>query len=85
MTLGNLSPQPEQPDNMAIVHCEDRWQVYHRLKELDIPCRCRAHQPLKVEVNSTQAAIQVWSVTMQISKPRQDLVQWLKYCWRIRA
>lgn len=85
MLLDNLSAQPEQPDNMAIVYCEDRWQVYHRLKTLDIPCWCRSHQPLKVEVNSPQAAIQVWSVVRQISKPRQDLVQWLNHCWRIRV
>ena len=85
MILDNLSAQPEQPDNMAIVQCQDRWQVYHRLKDLDIPCRCRSHQPLRVEVNSAQSAILVWSVVMQISRPRQDLVQWLNHCWRIRA
>ncbi|MDJ0707702.1 MAG: hypothetical protein QNJ46_30870 [Leptolyngbyaceae cyanobacterium MO_188.B28] len=85
MSLDNLSAQPDPADNLAIIHCKDRWQVYHRLKELNIPCRCRAHQPLKVEVNSPHAAILIWSVVKQTSKPRQDLVQWLKHCWRIKA
>ena len=85
MSLDNISVQPEQQNSMAIVHCEDRWQVYHRLKELNIPCQCRAHQPLKVEANSAQAAIQIWSVVRQISNPRQNLAQWLKHCWRIKT
>lgn len=24
----------------------DRWQIYHRLQELEIPCRCRTHESL---------------------------------------
>ena len=85
MTLDHLFAQSGQQDNMEIVHCEDRWQVYHRLKELDIPCRCRAHQPLQVEVNSAQTAIQIWSVVKQISSSRRDLVLRLNQCWRIKA
>ncbi|MDJ0707766.1 MAG: hypothetical protein QNJ46_31205 [Leptolyngbyaceae cyanobacterium MO_188.B28] len=85
MSLDNSSIQPELLDSMVTIHCEDRWQVYHRLRELNISCRCQAHQPLKVEVNSAQDAIQIWCVVRQVSNPRRDLVQWLKHCWRITA
>ncbi len=61
-----------------------RWQIYHRLCELEIPCRCAAHQPLTIELNSAIAAFQLWSVVKQISTSRIELVDWLERCWRFR-
>ncbi|MEA5564027.1 MULTISPECIES: Asr1405/Asl0597 family protein [unclassified Anabaena] len=56
----------------------DRWQIYQRLQELDIPCWCEASQPLKVKISSPVAAIQLWSVIRQFTASRQDLISTLK-------
>ncbi|HIK04293.1 MAG TPA: hypothetical protein IGS40_06210 [Trichormus sp. M33_DOE_039] len=61
----------------------DRWQVYQRLQELEIPCWCEANQPLTVEINSPAAAVQLWSVTQQFTAVRQDLISTLKRSWQI--
>ncbi|MCY7275536.1 MAG: hypothetical protein LH702_17800 [Phormidesmis sp. CAN_BIN44] len=61
-----------------------RWQIYHRLCELDIPCRCVAYEPLTVQVEGAIAALQLWSVVKQISTSRLELVDWLERCWRLR-
>ena len=62
----------------------DRWQVYQRLIELDIPCYCAINQPLQVELSSSQVAIQVWSVVRQFTSSRQDLICNLENCWSTR-
>lgn len=60
----------------------DRWVVYHRLRELQIPCSCATNEPLQVQLSSPTAMIQLWSVTKQYSSSRCELIQWLKDCWR---
>lgn len=62
----------------------DRWQVYQRLNELDIPCCCETNQPLRVEVTNPQIAVQLWSVMRQLTASRQDLISSLENCWRSR-
>jgi hypothetical protein len=66
------------------VNWSERWQVYQRLNELDIPCCCKANQPLQVKISNTHTAIQVWSVVRQLNASRQDLVNCLENCWRIK-
>lgn len=68
---------------MTEVDCGDRWQVYFRLQELDIPCQCKSYQPLLVDIQSAQALIQVWSVVKRISTPRSDLSAGLNQCLRL--
>lgn len=63
----------------------DRWQVYYRLKALDIECTCQTDRPLMVYPNSPQAAVQIWSVTKQFSANRQELIGWLNQCWEIES
>lgn len=70
-------------DQMIEVQCEDRWQVYHRLRELEISCWCSCYQPLKVQVTGAVTAIQIWSV-VKLTMPRQTLVHWLETCWLSR-
>lgn len=72
-----------QSEKMIEVQCEDRWQAYCRLQELEIVCQCSYQQPLKVQVNSAVAAIQVWSVIKQLTMPRQALASWLEDCWKV--
>jgi hypothetical protein len=63
----------------------DRWQMYYRLRDLDVECFCQSNQPLKVSVKHTQAAIQIWSVAKQFTANRQELIDWLNRCWQIRS
>lgn len=64
------------------INCEDRWQVYHRLKELDIRCWCRGFQPLEVDVETATEALQLWSIVRRVSQPRQTLVDSLQRSWK---
>ena len=79
-----LSYQPELSE-MVEVSWADRWQVYQRLQELDIPCWCATEQPLRAHIADVAAAIQLWSVIRQLTASRQELVRTLERCWRTRA
>ena len=61
-----------------------KWDTYHRLKALDIDCRCKTNQPLLVELNTPKTAIQVWSVVKHLSASRQELISWLDHCWQLQ-
>lgn len=61
----------------------DRWQVYHRLQELDIPCQCSLYQPIKVQISNPTQLIQVWSVTRQVINPSVKLGEFLDNCWQL--
>ncbi len=63
----------------------DRWQVYQRLQELDIPCQCHLYQPIKIQVSSPTQLIQVWSVTRQITDSPAKLGKLLEKCWQLTA
>ncbi len=65
------------------VECGDRWQVYHRLQELDIPCQCRAHRALKVYITNPMDITLLWSVVRHASQSRWEKVDWLERCWQI--
>ena len=67
------------------VEWSERWQVYYRLKALGIECYCRMNEPLQVAPNSPQQAIQLWSIVKQVTSNRQELVDWLHQCWRIKS
>ncbi|MEA5618755.1 hypothetical protein VB711_13035 [Cronbergia sp. UHCC 0137] len=64
------------------VNWADRWQVYQRLRELDIPCYCESNQPLEVEITNPILAVQFWSVLRQFTASRQDLIRNLEQCWQ---
>lgn len=78
MSLGKNS-------QIVTVEWSERWQVYHRLKALEIDCSCRINEPLQVAPDSPQQAIQLWSIVKQVTSSRQDLVDWLHQCWRIKS
>jgi hypothetical protein len=59
----------------------DRWQIYHRLQELMIPCSCLPDGSLRVQINSLLAAMLVRSTVMQFLASRQELLEWLECCW----
>lgn len=80
--MGTNQSSPQAVESVE-VHCEDRWQVYRRLQELEIPCWCHTYKPLKVEVNSPVAIAQLWSVVRQVSLSRRELASWLDRCWEL--
>lgn len=59
----------------------DRWQIFHRLQQLNIHCWCPADGSLFVEVNDAITAVLVRSTVQQFVAPRQELVGWLERCW----
>lgn len=70
--------------NQAIaINGTERWDIYHRLQELEIPCKCPAHKPLMVEISSPNHLIQLWSVIRRINASRHDLVNSLENNWQI--
>ena len=70
-------------EQMIEIECCDRWQVYRRLKELEIHCECRAHQPLKVGIEGPSQMLQTWSILQTISSDRDRLTERLKRCWKL--
>ena len=67
------------------VKWSERWQVYHRLKAMEIECSCCMNEPLQAAPKSPQEAIQLWSIVKQVTSNRQELVDWLHQCWRIKS
>ncbi len=59
-----------------------RWDVYHRLQDLSIPCWCTIGQPLRVAVNDASTLLQVWSVLKSCTASRQICLGWLEHCWQ---
>jgi hypothetical protein len=81
--MGDRDFQPKTA-NIVNLHRTDRWQVFHRLQALDISCQCGTHQPLLVQIENPQAAIQLWSVVKQCSASRGELIDWLNRCWQMK-
>jgi hypothetical protein len=67
------------------INWADRWSVYRRLQELQIPCFCRIDRPLQVEIHDPTAAIQLWSVVKQVTASRHELIRWLDDCWHKKS
>ncbi|MEO1432026.1 MAG: Asr1405/Asl0597 family protein [Cyanobacteria bacterium J06633_8] len=59
-----------------------RWQIYHRLQELNIPSSCREDGSLQVQINNPMAAILLHSTVVQFTASRQSLINWLERCWQ---
>ncbi|WP_414549817.1 Asr1405/Asl0597 family protein [Anabaena sp. CCY 0017] len=83
--MKSLSSEIEKSFVVGVgVDWANRWQVYRRLQELDIPCCCEANQPLRVEINHPLAVVQLWSVMQQLTASRQELIWNLEDCWKSR-
>jgi hypothetical protein len=59
----------------------DRWFVYRRLQELDIPCWCPDDGSLWIGVEHCIHAILLRSTVQQFVATRPELVDWLERCW----
>jgi hypothetical protein len=78
----NLEESPLGVERIVNLQGIERWEAYHRLQSLQIPCQCSTHKPLRVRVDTPIDVLQVWSVIRQIRSSRQTLVGWLETCWR---
>ena len=63
----------------------ERWIIYRRLQELEIPCQCSTNQPLQVELSNPNAIAQLCHVVKQLTAPRSELVKWLDRCWKVES
>lgn len=61
----------------------ERWQLYNRLRELDIECYCGSAQPLQMQLAGAFSAVQAWSVMRQMYGSKDCLRAWLEQCWRL--
>lgn len=83
-TNASLPPEKENTSttDSFTVCCEDRWQVYYRLVELDIRCQCGGFQLLKANIETATEAIQLWSIVRRVSQPRLVLAAALERSWK---
>ncbi|WP_414752914.1 Asr1405/Asl0597 family protein [Anabaena sp. CCY 9910] len=79
-----MKPFSSEVEEKSVVEVDwaDRWQVYQRLQELEIPCWCEANQPLKVELVTPMTVVQLWSVMRQFTSSRRDLIYSLEINWQ---
>jgi hypothetical protein len=77
----NFPSQTSLSVPISTIHRSDRWQVRHRLQELDIPCDCSANGLLSVKIYHPIAILQLRSVIQQTTAARADLIVWLERCW----
>lgn len=59
-----------------------RWDVYFHLRELSIPCECKFNQPLQVQVDTANTAMQLWSLLRVFTAPKQQCTEHLERCWQ---
>lgn len=76
-----FSAKEQQPSPVLSVKWAYRWEVYRRLKTLEIDCHCSTNEPLLVDLYSPTTLVQIWSVIRQSSAERQQLIDWLNNCW----
>ncbi|NER79050.1 MAG: hypothetical protein F6K42_05610 [Leptolyngbya sp. SIO1D8] len=78
----SLAPNGGQ---VVSVHRGDRWSIYRRLQELNVPCACPADGTLRVEVNDAIALILVHSTVRQFTTSCQVSRDWLERCWETQV
>lgn len=72
------------PDRVLEVKWSSRWEVFRRLQQLDVECKCSTNEPLLVDLYSPTTAIQIWSVLRQWNISRRELINWLDDCWEAK-
>ncbi|MEB3358209.1 MAG: hypothetical protein VKK04_15905 [Synechococcales bacterium] len=80
-----LSQRDPSTSSTVEVPPHQRWAIYHRLQELDIPCWCKPYQPLQVQFDHAIAVIQFWQVSRRAIASRSEQAQWLETCWQLPA
>ena len=66
---------------VAKINRSDRWSVYRRLQELNIPCWCPEDGTLWIEIDRCIHAVLLRSTIQQFVSTRSELTDWLERCW----
>ena len=66
---------------VAKINRSERWCVYRRLQELNIPCWCPEDGTLWIEIDRCIHAILLRSTIQQFVGTRSELTDWLERCW----
>ncbi|NJL19810.1 MAG: hypothetical protein HC895_01695 [Leptolyngbyaceae cyanobacterium SM1_3_5] len=82
--FNSLDADSPASQSIAVPRC-DRWQIVHRLKELEISCCCLTDSRLEIASHSFTDQLQVWSVLHQLSATRSQLVHLLERSWSVSA
>ena len=78
----SIDKWPSEGEKIFNLSAWDRWQVYHRLQDLDIECQCSIHKPLRVRIDGPAQLLHLWSVLRQVEATRGSLIGWLETCWQ---
>jgi hypothetical protein len=78
----SIDKWPSEGEKIFNLSAWDRWQVYHRLQDLDIECQCSLHQLLQVCINGPAQLLQLWIVLRQVESSRGSLIPWLETSWQ---
>ncbi len=70
---------------VAKIKRSDRWIVYRRLQELNIPCWCPSDGTLWIEIDRCIDAILLRSTVHQFVSTRSELADWLERCWSFHS
>lgn len=88
MTAASSSPSLALPaPSYAVVELDRmaRWDVYLRLQELSVSCKCKLGVPLQVQVNSVTEAIQLWCVVQACTADKLSHLAHLERCWQLKC
>jgi len=80
----STSVAPDWGQVVSVPRC-DRWSIYQRLQELNIPCACPTDGTLRVDVNHATALVLARSAIRQFMTSRADDIDWLDRCWETPA
>ena len=75
------TPPDATVSQVAKINRCDRWIVYRRLQELNIPCWCPPDGTLWIEIDRCIHAILLRSTIQQFVSTRSELTEWLERCW----
>ncbi|TRU28774.1 MAG: hypothetical protein EWV92_02275 [Microcystis aeruginosa Ma_MB_S_20031200_S102] len=70
----SIDKSPSEAEKIFNLSAWDRWQVYHRLQDLDIECQCSLHKPLQVRIDGPAQLLQLWIVLGQVKVSRGCLI-----------
>lgn len=71
--------------HIATVRRCDRWSIYYRLQELNVPCACPADGTLRVDANHATDLVLARSAIRQFLTCRREDVTWLERCWETQV
>lgn len=87
--LSHLEIQSLETEGLNIevlgIEKADRWSIYHRLQELEIPCNCDIEKPLEARISTPTAALQLWCIARRYRSFRHQLLDFLEDCWQAQS